>query len=364
ETESAMTRLLDIRVQVGRTGAVTPVAFLEPVVILGTTVARATLHNVDEVARRGILIGDLVVVEKGGDVIPKVVRAVEDARTGAELAFVLPDACPECGTPLVHEEGEAIIRCDGPACPAQRRGRLLHWAARNAMDIAGLGEAVVEQLVAGGTVADPADLYDLATDTLAGLERMGRKSAANLVAGLASSKDRPLDRFLFALGIRHVGTTTARALARAFGALDRLAAASVEELRAVPDVGPVVAESVHRWFHDEHGLDLLARLARAGVVPAPVEAPAGGETAPWAGLTFVLTGTLARRTRIEAGAAIEALGGAIAGSVSKKTQFVVAGEEAGSKLDKAKDLGVPVLDEAAFEAALADPASLTAEARP
>lgn len=362
ETESATTRLIDIKVQVGRTGAVTPVALLEPVLLLGTTVARATLHNVDEVARRGILIGDMVVVEKGGDVIPKVVRAVEEARSGAERPFVLPDACPECGTPLVHEEGEAIIRCDGPACPAQRRGRLLHWAARGAMDIAGLGDAIVEQLVASGRVNDPADLYDLDVDTLAALERMGKKSAANLVAGLAASKDRPLDRFVHALGIRHVGTTTARALAHAFGDLARLRAASLAELRAVPDVGPVVAASVHRWFHDEAGLDLLGRLGRAGVVPAPVEAPGHGAPAPWAGLTFVLTGTLERRSRLEAGAEIEAHGGTVAGSVSKRTHYVVAGADAGSKLDKARDLGVTVLDEATFETALAEPSSLIPEA--
>src|SRR5688572_3314355 len=363
ETESATTRLLDIRVQVGRTGAVTPVAILEPVVLLGTTVARATLHNPGELARLGALIGDQVVVEKGGDVIPKVVRVVEDARTGEERAFVLPEACPECGTPLVHEEGEAIVRCDGPACPAQRRGRLLHWASRSAMDIAGLGDVIVEQLVAKGRVKDPADLYGLEVDELAALERMGKKSAQNLVAGIAASKDRPLDRFVHALGIRHVGTTTARALARAFGSLESLSRAGVEELEGVPDVGPVVAESVHRWFDDEAGRDLLARLAAAGVAPAPVEVLSRvAASAPWAGLTFVLTGTLARRTRIEAGAEIEALGGTVAGSVSKKTHFVVAGEEAGSKLDKARDLGVPVLDEAAFERALEDPASLRAGA--
>jgi DNA ligase (NAD+) len=209
----------------------------------------------------------------------------------------------------------------------------------------------------GGT--DPADLYGLDEETLAGLERMGRKSAANLVAGIEASKNRPLDRFLHALGIRHVGTTTARALAAAFGDLERLAAADVEALEAVPDVGPVVAESVHRWFHDEAGRDLLARLARAGVRPPPFAAPVrGGGSAPWAGLTFVLTGTLAQRTRMAAGAEIEARGGTVAGSVSKRTHFVVAGAEAGSKLDKARALGVPVLDEAAFEAALADPATL------
>ena len=362
ETESATTRLTAIEVQVGRTGAVTPVAFLEPVLLLGTTVARATLHNAAEIARRDIRVGDLVVLEKGGEVIPKVVRAVAEARTGAEQPYVFPTACPECGTPLVHEEGEAIIRCDGPACPAQRRARLLHWAARDAMDIAGLGEAVVDQLTrevpdAPALARDPADLYSLTQEVLESLERMGAKSAANLVAGIEASKTRPLDRLVHGLGIRHVGKTTARALAMACGDLERLQAASLEALLEVPDVGPVVAESVVRWFQDEAGQDLIARLCAAGVRPAPIDAPPD-QAAPWRGLTFVLTGTLSGRTRLDAGAAIEALGGTVAGSVSKKTHFVVAGAEAGSKLEKASALGVAVLDEGAFEAALAAPATL------
>jgi len=355
ETESAVTRLVDIVVQVGRTGAVTPVAVLEPVLLLGTTVARATLHNASEVERLDVRIGDRVVVEKGGEVIPKIVRALVDERTGHERKFHLPARCPECDTPLVHEEGEAIVRCDGPACPAQRRARLLHWGGRNAMDIAGLGDAVVEQLVAADLAHDPADLYALSAATLEGLERMGPKSAANLAAAIAASKQRPLDRLVHALGIRHVGTTTARALAQAFGTLDRLAAATAEDLVGVPDVGPVVAESVERWFRSPAGHGLVAKLHAAGVRPAPVEAPAAGADAPWAGLTFVLTGTLAKRTRLVAGREIEALGGTVSGSVSKKTHIVVAGEEAGSKLDTARKLGVAVLDEAGFDAALAEP---------
>jgi DNA ligase (NAD+) len=359
ETESATTRLLRIRVQVGRTGAVTPVAQLEPVLLLGTTIARATLHNLDEIRRKDIRAGDLVVIEKGGEVIPKVVRPLVEQRTGSEEEFVFPETCPECGTPLVHEEGEAVIRCDGPACPAQRRARLLHYAGRGAMDIAGLGEAVVEQLVAKGLAQDPADLYGLSVETLEGLERMGAKSAQNLAQGIEDSKTRPLDRLLFALGIRHVGTTLAFGLAAHFGSLDALSKATEEEFLAVPDVGEVVAASLARWFESDAAKDLLARLAAAGVAPTSVER-AGGD-APWNGLTFVLTGTLAGQTRLAATSAVQALGGTVAGSVSKKTHVVVAGQEAGSKLEKARALGVRVLDEAEFVRALEDPAALRAE---
>jgi DNA ligase (NAD+) len=353
ETESAVTRLNDILVQVGRTGAVTPVAVLEPVQLLGTTVSRATLHNRDELERLGVRIGDYVVVEKGGEVIPKVVRVVLGKRAGHERAFRFPTRCPECHTPLVQEEGEAIIRCDGPACPAQRRAHLLHYAGRDAMDIAGLGDAVVEQLVAHDLARDPADLYGLDAGTLAKLERMGPKSAANLRRAIEESKERTLDRFLFALGIRHVGQSLARNLALHFGTVSKLAAASEEDLLEVPDVGPVVAASLHRWFADPRAQDLLERLRQAGVRPRRIEAEAGG---PWQGLTFVLTGTLSGRTRVEATRAVQDQGGTVAGSVSRKTHVVVAGEEAGSKLDKARELGVTVIDEAAFEAALAAPA--------
>ncbi len=372
ESESAVTRLLDIQVQVGRTGAVTPVAILEPVLLLGTTVSRATLHNLDEIRRRDVRIGDFVVVEKGGEVIPKIVRALAERRTGAERVFEFPKTCPECGTRLVHEEGEAIVSCDNPVCPAQRRARLLHYAARGAMDIAGLGEAVVEQLVARELAADPGDLYALGVETLAGLERMGGKSAANLVAAIEGSKEHSLDRFLFALGIRHVGQSLARALAVHFGTLDAVTRATEEELLEVPDVGPIVAPSIARWFADPHAMRLLERLARAGVRPAPPARPGGGADgsggagggadAPWQGLTFVLTGTLERHTRGDATSAIQERGATVSGSVSKRTHFVVAGAEAGSKLEKARELGVPVLDEAAFEKALDHPIRLTREA--
>jgi len=355
ETESATTKLTAIQLQVGRTGAVTPVAILEPVQLLGTTVSRATLHNLDEIRRKDIRVGDTVVVEKGGEVIPKIVRALTEQRTGAEQEFVFPTRCPECDTPLVHEEGEAVIRCDGPACPAQRRARLLHFAGRDAMDIAGLGEAVVDQLVTGGLASDAADLYDLDAATLEGLERMGGKSAANLVAAIDGSRTRALDRLLFGLGIRHVGKTLALGLARHFGTLAAIEKATEEDFLAVPDVGPVVAASLARWFASAEGRALLERLRARGVAPAPVEARAGD--LPWTALTWVLTGALEGKTRGEAGEAIQALGGTVAGSVSKKTHVVVAGADACSKLDKARALGVRVVDEAEFEAALADPAA-------
>jgi DNA ligase (NAD+) len=359
ETESATTTVRAIRVQVGRTGAITPVADLEPVLLLGTTVARATLHNFEEIRRKDIRVGDRVVVEKGGEVIPKIVRALVDQRTGAESEFAIPSACPECGTPLVQEEGEAVIRCDGPACPAQRRARLLHFAGRDAMDVAGLGEAVVEQLVAKDLARDPADLYALSVETLEGLERMGRKSAENLARGLVESKTRTLDRLLFALGIRHVGKTLARSLAQHFGSLEAVEVADEASFLAVPDVGDVVAQSLVRWFASSDAQALLLKLRAAGIAPQALERIESD--APWQGLTFVLTGTLTGSTRLSATAAVQALGGTVAGSVSKKTHVVVAGEEAGSKLDKANELGVRVLDEAAFTAALADPKALAAD---
>ena len=359
ETESATTRLVGIELSVGRTGVITPVALLEPVLLLGTTVSRATLHNQDEIRRLDLRIGDWVTVEKGGDVIPKVVAALPERRTGEERPFVVPDRCPACGTPLVQEEGEVALRCDGVACPAQVRGRILHWASRGALDIAGLGSAVVEQLVERGWVRDVADLYGLEAEKLATLERQGEKSAENLARAIAASRTRPLDRVLYGLGIRHVGTTLASALARRFGSYEALARAGREAWLGVPDVGPTVADALERYFADEQATDLWKRLVSGGLDPAPPPAAPAG--APWEGLTFVLTGTLAGASRTEAAAEIVARGGKVSATVSKKTDYVVAGEEAGSKLDKARELGVRVLDEAAFGRALESPESLTTE---
>ncbi|HKA25464.1 MAG TPA: NAD-dependent DNA ligase LigA [Candidatus Eisenbacteria bacterium] len=356
ETESAVTRLLAIDLQVGRTGVITPVARLEPVLILGTTVSRATLHNQEEIKRRDIRVGDWVVIEKGGDVIPKVVSVIAERRTGEEAPFVFPDRCPVCGTPLTQEEGEIALRCDGVACAAQTRGKILHWASRGALDIAGLGDAIVEQLVAQGWVKDVADLYGLEAAKLETLERMGEKSAENLVRAIAASRTRALDRVLFGLGIRHVGASLALTLARRFRSYEALAAAGRDAWLEVQDVGPKVADALERYFVDPQAQNLWARLVAGGLDPvSPAAAPRG---APWEGRSFVLTGTLTRWSRNQAAAEIAARGGKVSSAVSKKTDYVVAGSEAGSKLDKAQELGVTVLDEDAFALALEDPASL------
>ena len=361
ETESAVTRLLDIELQVGRTGAVTPVARLSPISLVGTTVSRATLHNQEEIRRKDIRVGDWVVVEKGGEVIPKVVEVVTERRTGQERPFHMPAACPACGSPLVQEEGEVVLRCDSVECPAQAKRRLLHWASRSAMDLDGLGEAIVEQLVDGGLARSPADLYALTVEEIEGLERQGRKSAENLVRTIAASKTQTFDRVLFALGVRHVGAALATALARRFPDFESLAAATREDLLAVPDVGPIVAESLTRALAASETKALWRRLQERGLEPRPARGPSEG--APWSGRTFVLTGTLTRFTRQEASGEIVARGGKVSSSVSRKTDFVVAGEEAGSKLEKALELGIPTLDEEAFAAALEDPASLFAGRR-
>ncbi len=344
----ATTQVLSIVVQVGRTGALTPVANLEPVVLAGTTVSRATLHNPDEVKRLGIRIGDWVLIEKGGDVIPKVLKVIEAKRTGAEKTFRMPKKCPVCGGEISRPEGEVVSRCVAADCPAQLEGRLLHFASRRAMRIEGLGESLVHQLVESGKVHDAGDLYSLTLEDVAGLERMAKKSASNLLAQIQASKQRDLPNLIYALGLRHVGDRTATTLARQFGSLEALSKATVEELDDVPEIGLTVAQSVRDWFDDEGNLALCERLA-AGGMRSKMEKSSQPADDKFAGKTFVLTGTLASFTRDEARAAIERRGGRVSGSVSKKTDFVVAGEEAGSKLDKATELGVTVLDEEAFK---------------
>jgi DNA ligase (NAD+) len=344
----ATTKVLAITVQVGRTGALTPVANLEPVILAGTTVSRATLHNPDEVKRLGIRIGDWVLIEKGGDVIPKVLKVIESKRTGDEKVFRMPRKCPVCGGEISRPEGEVVSRCVAADCPAQLKGRLLHFASRRAMRIEGLGESLVDQLVGSGKIHDAGDLYSLTLEDVASLERMATKSASNLLAQIEASKQRDLSNLVYALGLRHVGDRTATTLARQFGSLDALSKATVEELDDVPEIGRTVAQSVRDWFEDEGNLHLCARLEAAGV-RTKVEKPSGHADQRFAGKQFVLTGTLEAFTRIEAQVAIETRGGRVTSSVSKKTDYVVAGAEAGSKLDKATSLGVTVVDENAFK---------------
>ncbi|TVR99593.1 MAG: NAD-dependent DNA ligase LigA, partial [Wenzhouxiangellaceae bacterium] len=347
--QEELTRLLDIEVQVGRTGALTPVARLEPVFVGGVTVTNATLHNLDEIRRKDIRPGDQVVVRRAGDVIPEVVRAISDQRPADRQPWQMPTHCPACGSAVEQVEGEAVARCTGGlVCPAQRMRALEHFAGRAAMDIDGLGTRLIQQLVERELIHSPADLYRLDVATLAGLERMAEKSASNLVQALEASKQPTLARLLFALGIREVGEVTAANLARHFGSLERLAEASIEELLAVSDVGPVVAEHLHNFFREPHNLAVIDALREAGVSYQPEQArPA--EALPLNGRTYVLTGTLERRTRSEAKAALEALGAKVSSSVSKKTSAVIAGSDPGSKLDKAESLKVPVLDEQGLE---------------
>jgi len=348
--QEEMTTVEAIEVQVGRTGALTPVARLVPVFVGGVTVTNATLHNADEVARKDVRVGDTVIVRRAGDVIPEVVAVVPERRPMRDLAsplhdpFRMPEHCPECGAPVLRQEGEAAARCtNGLACPAQRKQAILHFAGRRAMDIEGLGDKLVEQLVDKGKVQTPADLYALSAPELADLERMAEKSAANLVAAIDASRGRELARFIFALGIRNVGEQTAKDLARHFGTLDALLAADATALMQVPDVGPVVAESLLAFCAEPHNRAVIERLRAAGAWRDGEAQPLSG---PLTGFTFVLTGTLPSLTRDEAKARIEALGGKVSGSVSKKTHYVVAGDEAGSKLTKARELGLTILDEA------------------
>ncbi|WEN42427.1 DNA ligase [Thauera sp. GDN1] len=353
--QEALTMLRDIEVQVGRTGALTPVARLEPVFVGGVTVTNATLHNQDEIDRKDVRIGDWVIVRRAGDVIPEVVAPVVERRSGELPRFVLLDrfpTCPVCGSHVVRGEDEAVARCTGGLfCPAQRKQALLHFAGRRAMDIEGLGDKLVDQLVDAAIVKTPVDLYRLGVLALANLERMGEKSAHKLLAAIESSRSTTLARFIFALGIRNVGEATARDLARHFGNLDALLAAGVDALQQVPDVGPIVAKSIAEFFAEPHNREVIEQLRAAGVHWTEGE-PQGTVAGALAGKTFVLTGTLPTLTRDEAKAMIEARGGKVAGSVSKKTHYVVAGAEAGSKLDKAQALGVSILDEDGLRALL------------
>jgi DNA ligase (NAD+) len=345
--EEAATRLVAIEVQVGRTGAITPVARLEPVFVGGVTVTNATLHNEDELHRKDIRVGDTVIVRRAGDVIPEVVRAVPGSRKPHAPLFHVPTHCPVCGSAVVRLPDEAVARCTGGLfCPAQRKQALLHFASRRALDIEGLGEKLVDQLVDAGMVKTSADLYALDPARLAALERMGEKSAQNVLAALERSKRTTLARFIYALGIRSVGEATARDLAQHFGALDPLVAADEAALQEVDDVGPVVAMSIRRFFAEKHNRDVIDALRRHGVRWEEGKARPAAPAGRLAGKTFVLTGTLPDMTRDEAAALITSHGGKVAGSVSKKTDYVLAGAEAGSKLAKAEALGIAVLDEA------------------
>ena len=346
--QEAVTLLRDIEVQVGRTGALTPVARLEPVFVGGVTVTNATLHNQDEIDRKDVRIGDWVIVRRAGDVIPEVVAPILERRGDELPRFVLLDrfpTCPVCGSHVVRGEDEAVARCTGGLfCPAQRKQALLHFAGRRAMDIEGLGDKLVDQLVDAAIVKTPVDLYRLGVLALANLERMGEKSAQNLLMAIEKSRGTTLARFIFALGIRNVGEATARDLARHFGKLDALIAADVDALQQVPDVGPIVAKCIAEFFAEPHNREVIEQLRAAGVHWAEGE-PQGSVAGALAGKTFVLTGTLPTLSRDEAKARIEARGGKVAGSVSKKTHYVVAGAEAGSKLEKAQALGLAILDE-------------------
>ncbi len=355
--QEQMTRLNDIEIQVGRTGKLTPVAKLEPVFVGGTTVSNATLHNLFELRRKGVRVGDQVIVRRAGDVIPEVVGRVPRERAAYVPNFRMPRSCPVCGSRVAREKGGIDHRCSGGLfCAAQRKQALLHFAGRRAMDIEGLGEKLVDQLVDGGLIRTLPELYRLGVAKLAALERMAEKSAANLVAALEKSKGTTLARFLYALGIRQVGEATAKDLARHFGALDRIMDASIEQLLEVPDVGPVVAQSIRLFFEQPHNREVVEQLRASGVHWEEHDGAAtDASPRPLSGKTLVLTGTLPTLSRDEAKALIEAAGGKAAGSVSKKTDYVVAGDDAGSKLDKARELGVPVLDEAGLRALLAAP---------
>ena len=349
--DQAETKLNAITIQVGRTGKLTPVAELEPVLLAGTTVKRATLHNEDQIKRLDVRVGDTVLIQKAGEIIPEVVSVTTAKRTGRETLFQFPKECPECGSKVSKgkvEDEAADWRCVNPDCPAQVRGRIEHWCARGAMDIEGGGEVLAAQLVKSGLVHEVADLYTLKLDQLANLERMGEKSAQNFLDGIGASKQRDMWRVLFGLGILHVGAGVAKKLGRAFANLDDVFAAGPARLAEVEDIGEVIAEAIAQWHDDSRNCSLLSRLAASGVNFNSALFNPAAALGPFAGKTFVLTGTLPTMKREDASAQIEALGGKVSGSVSKKTDYVLAGEEAGSKLEKAQKLGVRIIDEAEF----------------
>lgn len=351
--EQKETRVVDIEASVGRTGAVTPTAILETVILAGTRVSRASLHNQDEVDRKDVRIGDCVVVQKAGDIIPEVVSVVTEQRPAGLAPYRLPETCPVCGAPLVKPAGEAITRCPNRrGCPAQVQARLEHFVSRGAMDIDGVGENLLAQMIDAGLVADPSDLYRLTAEQLAALERMGERSAANVIAAIEASREPELDRLLFAFGIRHVGDTAARAIAQAFGSLEAIRKADEEAFAQVRDVGPATARSLVDFFAEPANQALIDRLLAAGVRPEEVATPAAGGRL--AGLTFVFTGGLQSMTREAAGDEVRRRGGAVAGGVTRAVTHVVAGEKAGSKLEKATQLGLTVLTEDEFLALIAE----------
>lgn len=345
--EQKKTKILDITIQVGRTGVLTPLAHLEPVHIAGSTVSRATLHNYDYIVEKDIRIGDTVVIEKAGDIIPAVVEVVKDARDGSEVEFKMPEHCPECGAEVIREDGEAAYKCTGISCPAQRKRNLIHFVSKSAMNIEGLGPAVIEQLLEKNLIRDASDLYFLDKDDVASLDKMGEKSAQNLFDGLNKSKNNELFRVITALGIHHIGEKAAKVLADKFKSMDNLIHAGIEKLTIIDEIGPIMAKSITEFFTEEQNIHFIDRLKLAGVAMDIVAESSLDKR--FEGKVFVLTGTLEQYTRSEASRIIEDFGGKTSSSVSKKTDYVLAGSEAGSKLDKAKALGVKVISEAEFE---------------
>jgi DNA ligase (NAD+) len=339
--------LLDIEVSVGRTGVLTPTAVLEPVVVAGSTVGRASLHNQDLIDERDIRIGDWVRIRKAGDVIPEVVGVLSEKRTGEEIIFHLPDRCPVCSSVTFKFEGEVAVRCSNPNCPAVQQEKINHFVSKNAMNIDGLGPAIVELLLNKGLIQDVSDLYQLRGEELVSLERMGEKSTANLLASIEASKDQGLARVLFGLGIRHVGAKAAKVIAQHYGDVEGIFNGTIEEIQNLPDIGPKIAQSLVEWLKEEYNQKLIEKLKIAGVRLTEEQRELISET-KISGKTFVLTGTLPSLKRSEAAQMIEERGGKVSGSVSKKTDYLLAGEEAGSKLDKAKELGIFILDEKGF----------------